>query len=183
MSLEQSKKVAKITGVDPPAPVVTPPVTVPPVITPAADTTAPAITGLKVTPSRFRAASGRLARIAAAAKPPASIALNVSEAATVTFTAERRAVGVRVRGACVAPSRRHLPTKRTGCTRWLATGGATVLALPQGPSTLAFSGRLAKKLPRGSYRLTATPKDAAGNTGTLRRASFLLLPRPSKKRA
>jgi virginiamycin B lyase len=182
VTLEQSKKVARITGVDPAPPVVvTPPVVVPPVVTPAADTTAPLISGMKVTPSRFRSGTGRLARTAASAKPPASIALTLGEAATVTFTAERRGVGVRVRGACVTPSRRHLPTKKTICTRWVATGGAAALALPQGASTLAFAGRLAKKLPLGSYRLIATPKDAAGNTGAPKRAPFLLLP-PRHKR-
>ncbi len=181
VTLEQSKKVARITGVDPQPPVVvTPPVVIPPVVTPVVtpvDTTAPRLTGLRVTPRQFRRGSGKLARIAAAERPAAKVALTLSEAATVTFTAERIALGVRVGGRCVAPSPKHLPTKRTSCMRGLPFGGSVAVALGAGPSALRFSGRLARALPQGGiYRLVAVARDSAGNAAAPVRTPFGLLP-------
>ena len=177
VSLEQSKKVAKITGVDPPAP----PVVTPPVVVPAADTAAPVISALKLTPTRLRAGTGRLAPLAPSAKAPATITLTLSEAATVTFAAERVAVGVRSGAACRAPRRGHPPTRRTSCTRYLPVKGTRDLALPAGASRVGFAGRLAAKLAPGAYRLTLTARDAAGNVGTPARTRFAILA-PKRRR-
>lgn len=181
VTLEQSKKVARITGVDPPVvpPVMTPVIT-PPVVTPA-DVTAPVLTGLSIAPRRFRAGAGNLARIAAAKKPPAKVSLTLSEAAPVTFSAERIAVGVRVGGRCTAPTRKRRPTKRTMCTRGLPVKGSVALALPAGASKLAFSGRLASRLPKGAYQLVASARDAAGNVAQPARTSFAIVPKPKPK--
>jgi hypothetical protein len=45
-----------------------------------------------------------------------------------------------------------------------------------GHNQLRFTGRLARhSLRSGSYRLVATPRDAAGNTGELARNSFRIV--------
>jgi virginiamycin B lyase len=172
VSLEQSKRVARITGVEvPPAPIVPPAPAVPPAGT-APDTTAPAVTALGLRPAAFRAAPGRLAL---GGKGRSRVTLALSEAATVRFTAERRVAGRRSGGRCVVPTRR---TRRAGarCVRSLPARGSVALALPAGTSRLAFSGRLARALRPGLHRLVATPTDAAGNRGAARRATFTILP-------
>lgn len=180
VSLEQSKQVARVTGVEPPAvpPVTPPPGTAVPVggLVPA-DTTAPAISGLRISPSRFRRGAGGLARIAAAT-PAAKVSLTLSEAARVTFSAQRLTSGRRVGGKCVAATRRN--RARAGCTRAIAAGGAVSLSLPAGRSTLGFSGRLARALAPGGHRLLAVARDGAGNASAAARAGFTI--RPPKRR-
>ena len=135
VSLELSNKVARITGVDPPAPPVVPPPAPPaaPPLTPpvvATDRTAPVITRLRISPPRFRRASGN--------KAAAKVSMTLSEAATVRFTAERVRVGRRVAGKCVAPTARN--RVRTLCVRTTPAGGAVSLAPPSGASVSDFFG-------------------------------------------
>jgi virginiamycin B lyase len=181
VSLELSKKVARVTGVDPP--VLTPPITPPaptptvPVPVPAADTTAPAITKLRIRPARLRRGLHPLARItkppAAKTAPSARVSLTLSEAASVTFTAERLLPGRRQGTRCAAPTRRN--RRGRSCRRTQPAGGAVRLALPAGDTVLGFSGRLFKVLGPGSYRLLAVARDGAGNASAARRAAFTLL--------
>ena len=174
VTLEQSKKVARITGVDPPPPVVPPaaPPSPAPALTPLADTTAPLISGLSVNPRRFRSGNRALARIAKT-KDSAGVSLTLSEAATVRFTARRLRSGRRVAGRCVAP--RTGNRRRGACERTTPTGGAVTLLLPAGPSVLGFSGRLKRALPPGRYRLSVVARDVAGNASAARQTSFTVL--------
>ncbi len=186
VSLELTKKVARVTGVDPPPPPVTPPVTPPdpatpgpaPVTAPApapptiADTTAPRVTGLRIRPSRFRRSSRRLARIAAS-KPRARIQLTLSEPATVTFKAQRLRSGRRAGSRCVARTRRN--RGRAACQRVTPSGGSVALKLSAGRNVVGFSGRLRRALPAGRYRLVVVARDAAGNASTTRRTGFTIL--------
>ena len=50
------------------------------------------------------------------------------------------------------------------------------LKLPAGRSTLGFSGRLARALAPGAYRLLAVARDGAGNTSKAARAGFTVRP-------
>ena len=129
VSLELSNKVARITGVDPPAPPVVPPPAPPPLTPPvvAADRTAPVITRLRISPPRFRRASGN--------KAAAKVSMTLSEAATVRFTAERVRVGRRVASKCVAPTARN--RARTLCVRTTPAGRSRFLSSPSGASVSA----------------------------------------------
>ena len=170
VSLEQSKQVARVTGVELPA--VTPPAPAGPgSTTPPADTTAPAISGLRISPPRFRRGTGGLARISAT-KAAARVSLTLSEAARVTFTALRLRDGRLVGGKCVTTTRRN--RARAGCQRTAPAGGSVTLALPAGASRLGFSGRLARSLAVGRYRLVAVARDAAGNASAGARAGFTI---------
>ena len=174
VSLEQSKQVARVTGVEPPVvpPVTTPGPVTPVVVTPPADTTAPVLSRLRISPARFRRRTGALGRLATT-KPAARVTLTLSEAATVTFAAQRLLGGRRVGGTCVATTHRN--RARAGCQRVAAAGGTVSLALPVGENKLGFSGWLARALVPGSYRLVTVARDAAGNASGAARAAFTIL--------
>jgi hypothetical protein len=57
------------------------------------------------------------------------------------------------------------------------TIGSVTVQGRSGPNTVSFAGRLSrrKQLPPGSYKLTATPTDAARNTGRPRTARLKIV--------
>ena len=122
------------------------------------DRTKPVLGLLKVAPGIFRAAKGT------------TISFRLSEAATVTFKADRVLRGVRRGGRCVAgPRRRRLRP----CTRYLPVRGSVSYEGRLGPNSFHFDARLSgKALASGAYRLDATPRDAAKNTGKTVVAAF-----------
>ena len=126
---------------------------------PPPDTTAPVITGLAVTPRRFRI--GQRARISG----------NVSEQATLTLKF-RRLVPGRVRGGkCVRETARVHTGRR--CTARLAVGSS--VRDVDGAFSIVFNGRLAgRPRPPGRYRVRATAFDAAGNVSKPQSAGFRL---------
>ena len=159
VSLETDKQVARVTGVDPP--VVTPPVIQPPAPAPAlpvpADKTAPVISKLRITPTRLRRGLAPLLPVAktpaaSKPKPAAKVSLTLSEAATVTFTAERLVPGRRQGTRCVAPTRRN--RRARPCRRVRPAGGAVRLALPGRKRTSSASrgafSRCSARLTTGS---------------------------------
>lgn len=184
VTLEQSKKVARITGVDPaapPAPDILPGPVAPITLATPPDTTPPSISSLRMSPSQFRRTTGRLVQIAAskpAAKPAARVSLTVSEPSTVTFTAQRLRSGRRVGGRCVARTRAN--RRRAACKRATRAGGSVALKLPAGRSVVGFSGRLKSALSPGRYRLVAIARDAAGNASVAKRTGFTVLPAKSR---
>jgi hypothetical protein len=127
-----------------------------------------ALSALKITPSKFRAASkGATFANAVGAK----VTYTLSAAGTVKFRVLRAAKGVKAGGRCVAKSRRH----RTGkaCTRYVAVGRSISRASAAGANSVRFSGRVSgKKLRPGRYRLQTT--DPAG---AAKRASFTIIRR------
>lgn len=130
----------------------------------------PALSGLKVSPTPFRAASSG-ATIAKAKASGASISYTDTVAATTTFKILRSAPGVRSGRRCVAPPRRVAKGRRLKrCTRTLTL--ATFSHVDKaGPNKLRFSGRVhGKKLAPGSYTLSATPalNRLVGRTATAR---------------
>ena len=76
-----------------------------------------------------------------------------------------------VRGRC-----RALTTgNRTRPHCDLTLPGSFTVAGTAGPNRLRFSGRLrGATLPAGRYRLRATPRDAAGNTGAAKRTPITI---------
>ena len=126
---------------------------------PQPDLTAPVAGDLRLRPSGFRPSTGT------------TINYTLSEAATTTFTVERVLPGRRKGGKC----RRESKSNRTGrrCKRFKRVRGTFTHQGAAGGNSLKFNGRVGgRKLRPGSYRLSAVPKDAAGNVGGRARASF-----------
>lgn len=67
-------------------------------------------------------------------------------------------------------------TRKSG-KRWAAVKGSLAVVSSGGPTKLALPKKLGgKTLRRGTYRLTALARDAAGNTGTAQEVTFRLNP-------
>jgi len=147
VGLELSSQVARVTGV------VAPTTggsgggggTTPPPV----DTQAPAITHVSL-PARLRV--GR----------SGTLRLTLDEAATVRVRFDRRLPGRRsANGHCVKPRRHARHGKR--CTRFTRIGTQTRSAVA-GANALKVGGKLGRRtIPVGTYRLTITATDAAGN--------------------
>lgn len=106
----------------------------------------------------------------ARAGKPVAFSVTLDRDARVTFTLSRRASGRKVRGRCVALTRRNRRASR--CTR-LTTIGSFTAALTAGKRKATFSGRLkGRALTRGSYRITAVPRGADGRPGAPAARSF-----------
>ncbi len=115
-----------------------------------ADRVAPALTRLGLSRSRF-AAAGRGGSIAA--KVGTTIRYRQSEAATVTFRVRRKGARRPLKGSFAHKGR-------------------------AGANKLRFTGRLrGRKLRRGSYVMSATSKDAAGNVAKVKRLRFRIVKR------
>jgi len=139
---------------------------------PVADRTAPSISGLRFTRTRFALGSG-LPRIVSRPAGATTLALTLSEAATVTLRLERLLAGRRVGTRCRSgrASRAH-----RRCVRARRVGGRAALTAPKGAVLITFAGRLRRRgrLAPGRYRLVVTARDAAGNVALGGRVRFTL---------
>jgi hypothetical protein len=140
-----------------------------------ADKTKPVTSQLDVRPDAFAALSGRGSSLISAkrkkAKKGATVNYRLSEAATVTFTVERRARGRKRGRRCIAGRK-----KGKRCNTYKKVKGSFTHSGRPGTNTLRFSGRLARKpLRPGSYRLVGVARDAAGNKGTAVRTGFRIV--------
>ena len=118
------------------------------------------ISALALSPSTFAAAL-RGATISAKKKYGTKISYRDSQAATTTFTVLRPLAGRTQGRSCKKPSQKNRHGKR--CSYYTALGSFTH-ADGAGANSVHFSGRLhGRRLPRGSYRLQAVARDAAGN--------------------
>jgi Ca2+-binding RTX toxin-like protein len=128
----------------------------------AADTLAPAFHGrVRADPARFRVAGAAAAR-------GTRFRYTLSEAATVTFAVERKTSG------------RHANGRRR--TRFVRVG-SFVAAAAAGANATRFSGRLGTTtLRRGSYRVSLTAVDAAGNRSRPAKATFQVVTLASARR-
>jgi hypothetical protein len=138
------------------------------------DLAAPVGASLKFTPKSFRPNPGKPASITAVKKKKpkgSTVSFTLSEAATVNFTVEQKLKGRKKGSKCVAK-------RKTGrkCSFYKAVKGSFSRASTAGANTLKFSGFVnGKSLKPGSYRLVATPTDAAGNTGAAFLGAFTIL--------
>jgi hypothetical protein len=122
----------------------------------------PALSGLRVQPSAFRATRR--------ARRGARVSYTLSEAGHIRFRVERVLPGRRRGGRCVVP--RRAPRGRR-CERRAAIRGSFQRSAPAGASSFRFGGRVGgKALKVGRYVLVATPLAADGRAGTPRRARF-----------
>jgi hypothetical protein len=117
--------------------------------------------------------------VAAAAKKGTSFSYSLSEAATVTFTVERRSAGRRVGRRCAKPTRRNRGRRK--CSRYVRIG-AFAHAGKAGANSKRFSGRIGRKaLKPGRYRARLVARDAAGNKSAPKLVSFRVV-RARKRR-
>ena len=126
----------------------------------ADDRTPPAVS--QITLSRTRWRRGSALPSAARAKVGTTIAFGLDEAGTATISFARVRSGRRVGGKCVKPTRANRSRRR--CTRFVRAGS---FALPAklGVNRVRFQGRLdaTHRLALGSYRVSVSAKDVAGN--------------------
>jgi virginiamycin B lyase len=150
----------------PPPPV--PPPSPPPATTPPPGPEAPSVTGLHLTPSRF--ATGRR-------RSGATVRARVAGAGSVRFTVQARVGGRRVRGRCVAPTRRNRRAPR--CRRYRTLRGSfSVSTAGRTSLRMRWTGRLrGRRLEPGTYRLLATPVGADGERGRAVGVRFRILAR------
>jgi DNA-binding beta-propeller fold protein YncE len=163
----------------PPPPSPSPPARPSPL--PPQDTVAPTVSGLRLTPSRFRVArhpTRPAARVTARRLTPrgSRLRFTLSERADVRILIEHARTGRRIGNRCQAPTRRLRDRPR--CTRYQHAGTLTRSGLAAGANTFPFSGRIGgRPLAPGTYRATITATDRAGNHSTPTRATFTIVRR------
>jgi hypothetical protein len=123
----------------------------------------PAVSGVRITPARFRVA--RPATAITARKRVARgthIRFTLAAAATATLTFQRPVAGRRAKnGHCVKPTAKLRRAKR--CTRYRAEGKLTRANLGAGAQDVPFSGRVGRRaLRRGRHRLVVSANGAGG---------------------
>ena len=124
------------------------------------DRTPPAVS--QITLSRKTWRRGSALPSAARAKVGTTIGFSLDEAGTATISFARARSGRRVGGRCVKPTRANRSRRR--CTRF-AAAGSFHLPAKLGANRVRFQGRLdaTRRLALGSYRVSVSAKDAAGN--------------------
>lgn len=122
-----------------------------------------AVTGLKLSPSKFRAAKSgaSVSTSAIRNRVRTRVSYTSSDAASVRFSVERSSQGHRVDGRCVKSTRSN--RSRTRCTRYVRVSGSFTRNRGAGTNRFTFSGRVGGRAVKpGRYRLLATP--GAGRT-------------------
>ena len=133
----------------------------------------PAITGLRVSPSTFRAARSGPAVAAPSLRTAARVSYSLNAPASVRWTVQRSTRGRRAAGRCLAPSTSN--RGGPGCTLFVRVPGSFTRVRPAGADRFTFTARIAgRALPPGRYRLVATPS-AAGRSGSPARARFRIV--------
>lgn len=148
---------------------------------PPPDRTKPVIGGLTFSRSSFAAAGSGAAFSAQKGKKRkksapigTKVSFNLTEAASVRFTVQRKTTGRRVSGKCRTPSRKN--RKKRKCTLWKNVTGSFTYPGKAGKNTFTFRGRIGgKALRTGSYRLNGTATDPANNTSTPRNKTFKIV--------
>jgi hypothetical protein len=136
------------------------PAAVPPA--PVADKIAPGIGALSLSPKRVTAGK------------QATISFTLTEPARVTLAFARREAGRRDGRSCKKPSRRNRKGKK--CTRLVKAGSVAVTG-KAGRNT----AKTPKRLSVGSYEITATATDAAGNKAAARKLKFTVVKKKRKR--
>jgi len=134
----------------------------------------PVVTGLKLTPSRFRSGK-QVTKVGRAGKVGTTISFTLSTAATIKLTFAR-----------VMPKRaahRDCETARAAlrlgplCASSASATGAVSLTVPAGHVKLRFEGVLngGHRLKAGAYVLSLVARTKSGQASVARRARFTLL--------
>jgi uncharacterized repeat protein (TIGR01451 family) len=137
------------------------------------DVSGPAVSSARAVPSRFRLGSllPRLSR-----RPPVgtTISFGLSEPARATLTFAQPKTGRKVRGRCRSLTRAN--RRKPKCTI-PNVRGVLLLAGHAGTNRLRFQGRLTRtrRLGPGTYTLTITATDSAGNRSRPRTIRFTIV--------
>jgi hypothetical protein len=141
------------------------------------DKTPPTVSSLKLSNKTF-ALGSKLPTISRKKKTPVgtTISFNVSEQSKTTFAFARKTKGFKSGKRCVAKRPKGKKNAKR-CTRFVAAKPSLVFTTAAGTHKVKFEGRLSKrsKLKPGTYRLSVTSVDAAGNKSKAKTASFKLL--------
>ncbi len=132
----------------------------------------PLLSAFSIRPSSFKA----LAKGASIAKSGgATVRYRLSENATTTFTVERIETGRKKAKSCQRPSKAN--RKGKACTLLVKRSGSFGHeGVAARANSFRFSGRLSnRRLAPGRYRLKAVTRNAAGNAGSARTASFRII--------
>ena len=148
---------------------------------PPPDVTKPALTGgLKFSRSSFAAAKSGAPFAAQKKKKKKSapvgtkVSFNLTEAASVAFTIERKTTGRKVSGKCKTQTRKN--RKKSKCDLWKKVTGSFTVAGKPGANSFTFRGRIGgKALKRGNYRLKGTATDAARNVSVPTQKTFKIV--------
>ncbi len=106
--------------------------------------TPPRLTGLKITPARFRPARSGPSHRRTGGRG-ATVTFQLDEGATVVFSVQRARSGRRINGSCRRAGGAHRTARR--CTIWTAVAGSFRVAGRRGANRLRFTGRI------GGHRL------------------------------
>lgn len=160
VTLETSKQIARISGVEPPA---TDP--------------APVFSKVSVTNKTFKIGTKKTALIAKKKKKKTKVGTTLkytlSEAISVGIDVHKSVPGRKSGGNCVKPTTKLKKAKK--CTRYAVVGTFT-RAGTLGANKFAFSGRYGKKkLKPGKYRFLLYGRDAAGNNAAPVDAKFTVV--------
>lgn len=134
-----------------------------------------ALSALKVSPRAFPVAErgGSIAR-KRKRRTGTKVTYRDSQAATTTFTVQKRRRGVKRRGKCVAPLKRKGKTKKRRCTRFTSVGSFKRTDRA-GQNSFRFTGRVrGRKLQPGRYQLRAVPR-FGGRDGAPATTSFRII--------
>lgn len=143
----------------------------PPRPAPPPPTRAPALSGLSLSPSRFRAATSGPST---AKSRGTTVKYTLSKAAKVRFGVERSARGRRVGGKCVTATRSN--AGRKACRRYVPLKGSFTQQGRTGRNTFRFTGRLGgHTLKPKTYRLRAVAIDPTGKRSATRRPGFRIV--------
>jgi hypothetical protein len=128
----------------------------------------PAISQFKAVPAKFRIKKSGAVVSRRGPHAGTTLKLTLSEPATVAFTMDRSV-------PC-----RHARKQEKGCARWVFVH-AFRRNLHLGSSSLPYSGRYrqsgkAHSLKPGSYRMSAVPTSATGETGATASTRLTVLP-------
>ena len=137
------------------------------------DTAAPALTRLRMSPTRFRAARRGPSITSAVGS---RVTYRLSEPARMRFQVERATRGRLVRGRCRRETARNRSRRR--CTRYVRLRGSFSHRGREGANSLRFRGRLrGRTIRRGRYRLVARATDPSGNHSRTKRVRFQIVRR------
>ena len=134
----------------------------------------PVLSALRQSVARWREGSG-LARLSATPRPAVGtvFSFGLDQAATVTLSFSRSTAGTRVHGRCTSAVHR---ARRPEC-RLFVPAGSLALAAHAGTDRVSFYGRLSasKRLPTGSYRMTAAAVNAGGRRSAATTLGFTIV--------
>jgi hypothetical protein len=146
------------------------------------DTTAPVFSKVSETNRVFAVGKGRTPVSAKRrrVKVGTTFRFTLSEAASVKLAIAQKQPGRRVGKACRKPSRKN--RGRRHCARFVKKGTLTRTG-KAGANSVKFTGRVGRRaLKPGSYRVTITATDAAGNKSKPKVLSFRVVRRATKNR-